>query len=469
MRFGRAAALAATIMLASCNQEMLVGVMRGPDLPDSLDAADAEISISFPPDASIGTDVSSSDTSADAALGDAIGDASAGSDATVDMPPNDAAPPDDMGPMSDATPPNDATPPADTISDADLDADAPPDVPRPDGPLCPSSARAPVSCVAPDASAPETPLEDCPMASRTILRENELLSSLQADAQGIYWRGSDLGLRVLRKDAAAPQLLGFMAPQQSFAFDADALYFATGDDTSLRDIKKIKRDGTGLTFLASGAMVGTEIVLGADRVYFQPSQDGLRSVSKAGGGPAFSFGSGNRISHLVADATHVYWMESSNDASTTSTSSVIWRATHGVVAQELVITGLATDEVKEQGAGLILFSQTIDAGSGDDVAWFREVPKTGGCARVLVALPKSRCSCRVTTFAVDDRAIYWIAAKDAGGFSVWYAPRSGGIAVEVSAALSGDNLALAPTQVLWGDVVPAITTFATLIQAADRP
>jgi hypothetical protein len=165
----------------------------------------------------------------------------------------------------------------------------------------------------------------------------------------------------------------------------------------------------------------------------------------------------------------VYWMESSSEASPDATST-IWRVPHGSTATGMVAAGLRVRSFWEQGDGLILLSQAPDADAGDDLASLLEVPKAGGCPRVLVSLPKSRCSCRIGSVAVDGRGIYWAAADSASaGYSIWSAPRNGGIAVQMSAALHDENLALSPTQAFWGDPIPAIRTFATLIQVMDRP
>jgi len=336
-----------------------------------------------------------------------------------------------------------------------------------DGALCPSSARAPVACVPPDASLPEMPIESCPVASRLLVRENAELLSLHADAQGVYWLAGDLALRTLPKDAAVPQIVTFIAPQP-FTIDSEALYFATGDIAAGFQIQKIKRDGTGLTFIASGAIAGSDIAVGGDRVYFLSASDSIKSANKAGAGGEQTLAAAGNVSNVVADGTHVYWMQATSDAST-GTTKAVWRSVHGSSTKEMVAADLSIDLLREQGDGLILLSPSVEPGSGDEVASIREIPKAGGCPRVLVSLPRSRCACRITTLAADDRAIYWTAEGDGGDFSIWYAPRVGGIAVRISSALDDDNLALTPTQVVWSDVVPELTTFDALVQVADRP
>ena len=451
-RLRRAAELAATVALASCDAQMLVGTMKGDDLADAA---------GLTPAPSDGGDASFPGTAVDGAVGDiaATPDAAGASDTRGEPSPPDPPLPDGSQPPDDVVYPD--SPPGDVGL---------PDGPLADGALCPSSARAPVACLGPDASTPETPLETCPFPSRLLHREPNEVHALHADALGLYWLGGDSILRFLPKGAAAPQPLALVA-SQPFTIDDDAMYFAIANNASAFDIRKMKRDGTGLTFLASGAMAQSEIGVGGDRVYFQEASDKIGSVTKAGG-PVQTLAAGGRVQNIVVDASHVYWMEPTSDAST-ETTSAIWRAAHGSSAKELVASGLAVDVFKEQGDELILFSQRIDVGSGDDVASIRELPKAGGCARVLVALPKSRCSCRVTALAVDARAIYWRAAGDAGDFSIWYTPRSGGIAVKMSDALDDENIALTPTQVHWADMVPevplGITTFDSLVQVADRP
>jgi hypothetical protein len=124
----------------------------------------------------------------------------------------------------------------------------------------------------------------------------------------------------------------------------------------------------------------------------------------------------------------------------------------------------------EEGDGLIFLSDEFGA-VGERVAlYFLEVPKAGGCPRVLVSLPPARYPYRVTAVAIDGQGIYWTTEEiDAARYAVWYAPRTGGIAVKVSAALYDENLALTPMQVFWADIILPLTTFVSTIQVMDRP
>jgi len=402
IRFGRAAALAGTIALASCESQMLVGSMKGESTLDSGPIPGKGSGGTAGSSPGVPTDVAGSGNDGrDASLVADIADRSV-----------DASRQDDIAPSDDVAPP------------------------RPDGATCPSSARAPLVCVGADASVPETPIEECLAPSRTIYQENQLLSCLRADAQGVYWLGNDLGLRVLRQGAAAAELLAFVGPRP-FAIDDDALYFLTGGDAARLDLRKIKRDGTGLTLIASGANSTTAIALGPDRVYFNPEVDSLASAPKAGNGVVETIVTGRIVENLVADATHVYWMERSNDPS--NETWAIWRALHGSQTIELVAAGISgARALWEQGA--------------------------------LLSLPTARYANRITTVAIDGQGIYWTAADVmTSEYSVWYAPRAGGIAVKRSGGLHDENLALSPTQVLSVDRIPALWTFATLIQAMDRP
>ena len=434
IRFGRAAALAGTIALASCESQMLVGSMKGESTLDSGPIPGKGSGGTAGSSPGVPTDVAGSGNDGrDASLVADIADRSV-----------DASRQDDIAPSDDVAPP------------------------RPDGATCPSSARAPLVCVGADASVPETPIEECLAPSRTIYQENQLLSCLRADAQGVYWLGNDLGLRVLRQGAAAAELLAFVGPRP-FAIDDDALYFLTGGDAARLDLRKIKRDGTGLTLIASGANSTTAIALGPDRVYFNPEVDSLASAPKAGNGVVETIVTGRIVENLVADATHVYWMERSNDPS--NETWAIWRALHGSQTIELVAAGISgARALWEQGDGLIVLSDELRP-SGDHVtSYFLEVPKAGGCPRALLSLPTARYANRITTVAIDGQGIYWTAADVmTSEYSVWYAPRAGGIAVKRSGGLHDENLALSPTQVLSVDRIPALWTFATLIQAMDRP
>jgi hypothetical protein len=85
---------------------------------------------------------------------------------------------------------------------------------------------------------------------------------------------------------------------------------------------KIRRDGTGLTLVASGVHPGTSIALGADRVYFNPEANSLASAPQAGGGPVQTIVAGTVVYNVVADATHVYWLQTSSEASSVSTSEI---------------------------------------------------------------------------------------------------------------------------------------------------
>jgi hypothetical protein len=172
---------------------------------------------------------------------------------------------------------------------------------------------------------------------------------------------------------------------------------------------------------------------------------------------------------VVADATHVYWSERTSDAS--NVPSAIWRAAHGSTVPSLVVTGITVSGLWEEGSSLIVLSQE-ETPAGDLLAsYLLEITKGGGdCPRVLAYLPKSLYPQRISAVVVDSRAIYWTAAAtDHTEYSVWYAPRMGGIAVRVSAALIDDSLALTPSQVLWADRIPALRTFNTLIEVMDRP
>jgi hypothetical protein len=291
---------------------------------------------------------------------------------------------------------------------------------------------------------------------------------LKADAQGIYWIGGDTGLQVLRSGAVSPQLLAFVGSQR-FAIDDGALYFATNVDASRLDLKKIKRDGTGLTLVASGVHPGTSIALGADGVYFNPDPNSLASAPQAGGGPVQTVVAGPTVYNVVADATHVYWLQSSSEASTVDTSE-IWRAPHGSTAIERVADGLKIRTLWEQGDGLIFLSDELGPVGERIALYLLEVPKAGGCPRVLVSLPPSRYPYRITAVAIDDQGIYWTTEEiDTARYAVWYAPRTGGIAVKVSTALYDENLALTPTRVFWVDRIPLLWTFASQIQVMDRP
>jgi hypothetical protein len=349
-----------------------------------------------------------------------------------------------------------------------------PDVALPDATTCPSSLRAPVVCLDADASTPAAVIESCPTASRTLFQENQIVGSLRADGQGVYWRGgSDLGLHVLRSGAATPEVLGFMGPYP-FVIDDSALYYPTSEYTALPppgsrvDIMKMKRDGTGLTYLAA-ATPGSVLALGGDRLYFNSQPDSLNSVPKAGGAVESVF-TGHPVKEVVADATDVYWSETTSEASTNGPSA-IWRAPHGSTAPTLVATGIRVCGLWEEGSSLIVLSQE-ETPAGDLVAsYLLEIGKGGGdCPRVLAYLPASLYPQRITTLVADSRAIYWTAsAVDHTEYSVWYAPRAGGIAVKASAALSDDCLALTPSQVLWADRRPALRTFSTSIELMDRP
>ena len=280
--------------------------------------------------------------------------------------------------------------------------------------------------------------------------------------------GEDRGLRILRNGANTPEVLAFASPQ-SFAIDSEELFYAAEQDASHVEIRKIKRDGTGSKVVVPGAMAGTDIVLGSDLVYFKPDMHSLAAAPKAGLGLMQGIVAGRMIDNVITDSTHVYWMESSSDASN-DTTLTIWRRPHHGTATQMVASGLTLRSFWEQGDDLIVLSQEKSIVAGQEVASFLEIPKAGGCARILVSLPKSRYPPRIAAVAIDGQGIYWIATEvDGAEFSIWYAPRSGGIAVKASVALHDENLALTPTQVFWVDRIPALTTYTSFIQVMDRP
>jgi hypothetical protein len=480
----RWAALAAMAVLTGCDAPMRIGSMLSEPISDDGSRGPVDASVDSRVDDVLTDSVGVLDRQGEAGTG---GDTTDLSDASrdggpprdVDLPdavlPDGSAPPDGVEPP-DGSGPIDATtdaPPRDVASDAASPDAVDLDVLVPDAPTCPSSLRAPIVCVAADASAPEAVIESCPTASRTLYQEEQILGSLRADALGVYWRSNDLGLRVLRTGAAAPELLGFVGPYP-FLLDDNAIYYATDehavtlDPAGHVDIMKMKRDATGLTFLAT-AVTGSEIALGGDRLYFNPAPDALGSVSKAGGA-VLTVVTGRPIANVVADATHVYWSERTSDAAINAPSA-IWRAAHGSTTPELVTTGLTVRAMSQEGGSLIVLSQD-ETPAGELVAsYLLEVGKaSGGCPQVLAYLPASLYSQRISSLVVDSRAIYWTAsATDHTEYSVWYAPRAGGIAVRASTALIDDCLAITQNQVFWADRIPAFRTFATLIKVMDRP
>ena len=81
-----------------------------------------------------------------------------------------------------------------------------------------------------------------------------------------------------------------------------------------------------------------------------------------------------------------------------------------------------------------------------------EVPKTGGCPRVLVTPPRSY---RIWSFlAADSASIYWQAGYGIETYisSLWRAPRGGGIAARLiapGALPEPGGTYLTPTQIWW--------------------
>ena len=481
MRHSGQAAPLAILLLVACNSRVELGAMLPPccDGDAGGDARDA------------------SDAAAD--IGGSAIDAVRGVDSVTDasVDPDTSIQPDGAGgDASDGTPSSDATDatPADRLpplDDADLDGPSIGDRTVPDGtiddPTCPLPAPDPLVCLEPDSGVPGTRTVDCWRPTRKVASASYPIG-LTMDSRGVYWATSGSGeVFMLPHGATEPTLIVAMrVVSASFGFrvDDDAIYFHDETDGGQFVITSIKRDGTGRTPLVTSTwgMLG----MTADRIYFNDATGQVAWIPKSGGTPVvtpiaasqqlrlliddaylywFDGPSDDRtvkrlvkdaatvetiadhqgpISWFLQDATHLYWLQGTRDV----TASVKRVAKNGTTVETLANDLGQVTQFVEQGDGLLLLARGAVV----------EVPKTGGCARVLIAplSPTPWAGPMISGFAADGVGIYWTAAFDTDLLrrSFWRAPRTGGVAVQVMEPpiIMGSGyagVALTPTQVWW--------------------
>jgi hypothetical protein len=491
MRHSGHAAPLAILLVVACNSRVELGAML-PPCCDS-DAGD---------DARLASDASdASDAAAD--TGSAI-DAARGVDSVTDasVDPDTSIQPDGAGGgASDGTPSSrdatDATSTDATSADgrppsdgADLDGPSIGDRTMPDGtvddPTCPLPAPDPVVCLDPDGGVPGTRTVDCWRPTRKVASAS-YPTDLMTDSRGVYWANSGSGeIFMLPHGATAPTFIAAMrVVTASFGFriDDDAIYFHDETDGGQFVITSIKRDGTGRTPLVTSTW--GMLAMTADRIYFNDTTGQVAWIPKSGGTPVVTPIAASQVLHLVIDDARLYWFDGPSDDRTVKriakdgttvetiadhqgpirgfiqdTTHLYWLQGADVNAsvKRVAKTGttvetLATDlgqvtQTVEQGDGVLLLAR------GSIV----EVPKTGGCARVLVAplSPTPWAGPTIGGFVVDGVGIYWTAAfgMDLLRRSFWRSPRTGGVAVQVMEPpiIMGSGyagVALTPTQVWW--------------------
>ena len=309
--------------------------------------------------------------------------------------------------------------------------------PDPDDLTCLLPAPEPPLCI-PQCAAPRSPIFECGGSGRgpaTSFGIAGIYSLVLADAQGFYWRDEQGYLRMARADAPkSSEILAYVG-DQSFTIDDDFVYFGSPADSGEIMLTKMKRDRTERTFLTA---MGPWPWLAVDRefVYFSAADKRLASVPKAGGTPV-DVGIGETISaFLEVDDTDFYWLEKN------ASDSLLKRKAKASRTIETVNTGISGVEWnRQEGDGILMLAA--------DVIW--EMPKAGGCPRVIVATPNDDGQ-EVHWFLADGKGIYWTSSTDIGdspNIHLWHAPRWGGSVVSMTRGTVGGlsvNLALAPKQ-----------------------
>ncbi len=285
---------------------------------------------------------------------------------------------------------------------------------------------------------PTTALANCRRDS-TKIADDRYARSIIADAQGAYWIKEGDAVRMQAHGATQPVTL-FEGPPLSLAglaVDDNAVYFmqitAAGGPSA---ISSVKRDGSGLTTLASGLTTGMAPLFEHDRVYYASSTGHVASINKLGGDVReIAIDARTVYGQLASDATHLYWLEGDELASN------LKRMAKAGGSAELLASGLARVSSPTPAGDSVLLIR-----SGRVVA----VPKTGGCARTLVWI----AGYDVGAFTVQDDQLYAESTfqSDLRYSHVSRAPISGGTAAELSVvteASGASGIAVSAGRIYW--------------------
>jgi hypothetical protein len=270
------------------------------------------------------------------------------------------------------------------------------------------------------------------------------------DMQGgmLYWLAD--GVVVRRNGATTEAVVASPHSVIHFATDASAIYFLSTSDGGTTSLHRMNLDRTGLSELTSG--VASLFVMDDERIYFDTIDDKLASIAKTGGPvepqlgpPSVTQLYGNRRG--LIDATHIYWTEE------TSPDFTLKRVAKGMGQIEIVAEHIPGRAIQIEGDGVLL----------GDSRYIFEIPKTGGCPKVLVS--------GSTNFIADHEAIYWsrTSSNDMQNLNLYRAPRGGGVNVEVIAGTSqlggGANFLLTSTQLV---IRSQTTSYQPGIWTVDR-
>jgi hypothetical protein len=484
----------ALIFFSACSSQVELGAMMPGSTGEDGSVADARASDASAPDAS--TVDASIGSDADAATADMSADSNGtvNRDAARDTT-NESVPPDvnrdrDQDDAEAARADADAA-----VIDVPMDRPLPDDT-RADGPLdylCPFSAPDPIACVtSPGGGLPPTTRVDCPRNYRVVV-QTSYPSPIKTDAQGIYWSADGTRIYWLPTGTTGYRHIAQVqtANYHGFWLDDDAVYFDDETDGGSFVTTRILRDGTGRTPIVT-TKFGTQM-LGTDRIYFKDDVSGrLASVPKMSGpveltpitnefvtilqDDAYIYWldggddwlkrvavGGSTIEpmaqhpgrpfRIIQDQTHLYWLEG-DDTYITAVKRI---AKNGATVELLASNVGQVSQFSEQGDGLLMI---IDAR-------IAEIPKTGGCARLLAAPPLKYT---IDALTADGESIYWKSTDrtiEVQRLTLWRAPRSGGVAAYLVSPLGSEGFSsgnpaihMTPTQVFW--------TTETGIQVMDR-
>ena len=279
----------------------------------------------------------------------------------------------------------------------------------------------------------------CAASTKQIVDQVQNLSCFDMQGGLLYWASG--GSVVRRNGATTEAVVVYPYRVDFFRTDASSIYFLSTSDGGTT-LYRMNLDRTGLVELTSD--IGSRFVMDDERIYFDTLNGTFSSIAKTGGpvepqaGPPsvwHIYGNLNNRGGLI-DATHLYWAEGMSPEITLK--RVVKRTTQ----IETVADHLPGGAVQLEGDGVLL-------ADGKNIL---EIPKAGGCPKVLVS--------GTSHFVADAKAIYWskAASSDTQDLYLYRAPRTGGVNAQVilgSSSLGGTGIfLLTPTDL----VIQAETT-----------
>ena len=338
--------------------------------------------------------------------------------------------------------------------DSATDGLLPPNRDAADNPNCRLPATPPATCYVAGTAPPVSPMVQCLRSPREFVNPTDYAGSMRMRADTLYWTTQSNGAGIWQKKGPAnPEMLLALPNIWQLEIDDVAIYFniTTGDAGQI-SLMRVNLDKSGLITLIPDLGVGA-FAIDQDRIYFDRSDGQLVAASKSSGdiiemvqGPA-------SVTQMVGpiDATHLYWNE--GDAPDVALKRVL-KGSSDVETLAMHLPGAAK---MLQGDGVLLVAEN---------RYILEVPKVGGCPKLLVATRG------FNNMTADDGAIYWRStySSDLAFVMLYRAPRSGGVTVELSTdadgGRGGGSMLLTRTQVIFTAEV-AYTSKPT-IRMADR-